>query len=139
MSSQPKTPCSSHMDVHDKVITSRHCVHCKRHAVCFCCSPAHCQFHTTTTCDYYGVLYAPGHRSHGRSPPSNRYEFCWCCTCIATCFTCINRHCQFHTGKNCDVQKNPRLRIRNQKRWKGIKIFDEYEFNAITLKIHTKS
>jgi hypothetical protein len=139
MPSNPQTPCSSHTDVHDNVITSRPCVHCKRHAVCFCCSPPHCQFHTTSTCDHYGVLYAPGHRSHGRSPPSNRSEFCWCCTCRATCLTCTKQHCHFHKGQTCGMRTNsPVIWIQNQKiKWKGIKIIDEYEFNEIELKIHT--
>ena len=138
MSSHAQNPCSTHMEVHVKVITSRRCVHCKRDAVCFCCSPAHCQFHTTTTCNYYSGLYVPGHRSHGRSPTSNRDELCWCCTCIVTGFTCINRHCQFHESNNCNVQNNPSIGTLCQKQiWKGIKIIDEYEFNSINLKIHS--
>jgi len=116
MCSNSQQPLLRYPNVHDGGITSTHCVHCKRIAVYFSCSLPHCQFHTTTTCDHYCILYAPGHRSHGRYSPSNRDKLCWCCTCIETYFTCPNRHCSFHKATKCDEQKNTAFPTLNPKK-----------------------
>lgn len=142
MSSVSNVLSASHSKVPEPVITAIQCIHCNRHAICIACSPIHCQFHTTTTCNYYHGLYAPGHRSHGQSPPDNRQDLCWCCTCIASCYLCTNRHCQFHKGKHCNMEANASAGVKStpgikstpqRKVWKGIKVIDEYVFFYIKL------